>query len=98
MAAIVGDLLLSHVSRASGSVKLFIPLHMIGLAKLPTPPRYPWTRATYSKYIITLIFPMRLVSYPYIAHHHTDYVAGNRSIVPINTITIHNIYIGLPIS
>lgn len=72
MAAIVGDLLLSLVSGASGSVKLFIPLHMIGPAK--SPPRYPWTRATY---IITLIFPMRLVAYPYIAHHHTDYVAGN---------------------
>lgn len=95
MAAIVGDLLLSLVSGASGSVKLFIPFHMIGPAKLPTPPRYPWTRATY---IITLIFPMRLVPYPYIAHHHPAYVAGNRSIIPINTVTIHNICIALPIS
>jgi hypothetical protein len=87
MAAVVGDLLLSHVSRASGSVKLFIPLHMIGpanyLLRHETPGREP---------IITLIFPMRLLSYPCIAHHHSDYVAGNRSIVAINTITIHNIY------
>lgn len=45
MAAIVGDLLLSHLSGASGSVKLFIHLHMIGPAKLllrhGTPGREP---------------------------------------------------------